>query len=827
MIDSDTRLGDLVDLSQLKKLLEANYAASGMPSGIIDAFDNSILAGAGWQDICTKFHRANRESLKLCNESDSLIKSRILDGKPFGYLCKNGLWDIGIPIIIYGVHFATYFLGQFSYEGETPDIKHFREQAEKYSYDSDAYIEALKNVPVFKRSWVETTLKYNEALVAFISSIAEKSLTIKKEMQERKSAEEAMRISEDRLSLAMYATNDGIYDWDMENRKIYFSPRFFTMLGYEHGELPSEMETLVLLLHPDDNKEVSYLIEKYRQGTIKSHEIELKMKTKDGAWRWILSRGKTVKHTSDGRPSRMIGTHVDITERKKSEEERLRMMLAVEQSGEMIVITDEEGIIQYVNPAFSSVTGFSREYSLGKKPSILKSGKHNKNFYKAMWKTIKSGKTWHGRIINRKKDDTLFTEDTTISPVVDSSGKTINFVAVKRDITKELNIEAQLRQAQKMEAVGQIAGGVAHDFNNILSAIVGLSSLAKMELEEDNPVQEHLDQILTASERATMLTKSLLTFSRKQVADRNPVSLNRILQQFEKLISRVIGENISVGINYSAPEIVINADSTQIEQVLMNLATNSRDAMPDGGTLRISLSTTEIDENFTGSHFFREPGVYALITVEDTGCGIDTESFEHIFEPFYTTKEVGKGTGLGLAIVYGILRQHNGYITVSSEKGKGTRFNVYLPTVIDGLEHINEKSAEVYSGGSETIMLVEDELALRSVTRAILTRVGYSVIEASDGIEAVEKFCAFKNDIKLILMDMVMPKMSGKEAYEKISAIKPDVKVLFMSGYSESVINSSEISSLGMKIIPKPVTPQNLTKMIRQTLDREIDLCRD
>ncbi len=378
----------------------------------------------------------------------------------------------------------------------------------------------------------------------------------------------------------------------------------------------------------------------------------------------------------------LVGIGRDITERKRAEAANARLATAVEQAAEAIVITDPEGTILYVNPAFERTTGYTSPEAVGQSPRILKSGKHDAAFYQQMWDTLSRGKVWTGRIINKKKNGTLYEEETSISPVFDSDGKIANFVAVKRDVTQEVALETQLRQSQKMEIIGQLAGGVSHDFNNILTVIQGNASLLlNAELKPDEKT-ECTQQILHAAERAASLTRQLLIFSRKQVMQPANLSLNEVVEQMTKMLRRVLGENISLQSNYAANLPLIHGDPGMIEQVLMNLVVNARDAMPAGGSLTIATGVKRFDNEQAEQIPGASPGLHVWLAVSDTGSGIAPEILSHIFEPFFTTKEVGKGTGLGLATVYGIMQQHHGWITVTSEVNRGTTFQIQFPAVV-------------------------------------------------------------------------------------------------------------------------------------------------
>ncbi len=385
------------------------------------------------------------------------------------------------------------------------------------------------------------------------------------------------------------------------------------------------------------------------------------------------------------------------------------------------------------------------------------------------------------------------------------------------DITDRLKLEQQLLQAQKMEAIGLLAGGVAHDFNNILTAIYGYGSLLQMKIPAADPLRVNVDQLLESAERAAQLTRSLLAFSRKQVLDMKAVHLNEIIARQEKFLRRIIGEDIEMRTILNR-DTVIMADSTQIEQVLMNLATNARDAMPKGGRLTIETDQTRMTDEFVAAHGFGSPGIYALLTVTDTGTGMDEETQLKIFDPFFTTKEVGHGTGLGMAIIYGIVKQHKGYINVYSQVGAGTTFRIYIPMQSGAAEGQAPAAKKEIRTGTETILLAEDDRILRGFFRDLMTQFGYTVIVAEDGVEALERFRERKDQIQLSIIDMVMPKRSGKDVYDEIQKIKPGARVIFSSGYADRVLTGG--FPAGSDFIAKPAPPEEFLDKIRQALDR-------
>lgn len=502
--------------------------------------------------------------------------------------------------------------------------------------------------------------------------------------------------------------------------------------------------------------------------------------------------------------------------RKLSESEHL-ITQAVEESGEGVIIADRNGGIEYINPFIEKITGYSEDELIGKN---LIEGIHPWELTDELLKNIAAGEVWSGTLRNKRKDGADYYGHISAIPVKDERGEIKKFVYISKDITKERSLEEQLRQAQKMEVVGRLAGGVAHDFNNILTAIMGYASLLIEGLKENVPLRPFAEQILSSSERAAAITQGLLAFSRKQIMNPLPADLNEIIRRLEKLLLRFIGEDLELKTILTNEPLIVMADTVQIEQVLMNLATNARDAMPGGGTLTIETEAVNIDREYVNSHLFSKAGMYARVSVSDKGSGMDENTRENIFEPFFTTKGVGKGVGLGLAIVYGIIKQHEGDINVYSELGKGTTFKIYLPLISSRVEEKKQEEPLPPKGGTETVLVAEDSAEVRDLIRAVLERAGYKVIEASDGEEAVHKFMDHRDTVQLLLFDVTMPRKDGKEAYKEIKGINPLIRAVLMSGYTAEFIDKKGLLEIGLDFVSKPIRPAELLRKIREVLDR-------
>jgi two-component system, cell cycle sensor histidine kinase and response regulator CckA len=511
-------------------------------------------------------------------------------------------------------------------------------------------------------------------------------------------------------------------------------------------------------------------------------------------------------------------------EQHATEESLRKLSYAVEQSADTVFVTDRSGVIEYVNPAFESVTGYSRREVYGQTPRILKSGEQAPEIYEEMWKTILGGDVYRGILINRKKDGELYYVEESICPVRDAKGEITHFISNGRDLTDRLRLEAQLLQAQKMDAVGRLAGGIAHDFNNLLTIITSYSELALDEVQKETPAAAKLNEILLAARRAAELTRQLLGYSRKQPRALRVTDMNHVIADIARTLPRLIGEDVDF--NFTAGEGMgnVRVDPLQIEQVLMNLASNARDAMPRGGHLRIETSNVVLDEKYVQGRYAIIPlGRYALITVSDDGGGILPQHLPHIFEPFYTTKTTAKGTGLGLATVYGIVKQNNGFIWAYSEPNMGTVFKVYLPCTPDNQQpQAKPVKAEKAQGGSESILLVEDEQAVRKATAEFLGNQGYTILEARNGLEALSVAGDLNCRIDLVVSDVVMPNMSGGEMAKELKRLRPETRLIFVSGYAAKTVLNHDVCDLNTNFLEKPYTLKQLSTKIRQALGQGV-----
>ena len=510
----------------------------------------------------------------------------------------------------------------------------------------------------------------------------------------------------------------------------------------------------------------------------------------------------------------------DIAGRKQAEQSQARLATAVEQSEEAIMVTDAQAVIEYVNPAFERVTGYSRAESVGQNPRLLKSGRQGPEFYQAMWSRLAEGKAWSGQFTNRRKNGSLYEAESTITPVRNQDGKVINYVSVSRDVTYQHSIEEQLRQSQKMEAVGLLAGGIAHDFNNILSVISGYCEMLISNAGGDDPRRKDLEEIKTSADRAAALTRQLLAFSRKQLLNPKVIEVNQVVTSMSEMLQRLIGENIELRLVLAENISTVKADAGQLEQVLMNLAVNARDAMPLGGKLVVETMMVPWADLQETRPADLVAGDYVCITISDNGVGMTDEVKSHLFEPFFTTKGLGKGTGLGLATSYGIIKQSGGHIMVYSELGQGTVCKIYLPAGSEKTESSPAATTLPPQQGHETILLVEDEISLRKLGARVLQNCGYTVLVACNGREGLELARNNRDRIDLIVTNVIMPLMGGEDMVKELKPILPRALVMFMSGYTDDALSEHGVLDPGIYFLEKPFTPIRLANKVREVLDQ-------
>ncbi len=633
---------------------------------------------------------------------------------------------------------------------------------------------------------------------------------------ERQTAERALRESEEKFALAFEASPDAVNINRLEDGLYVDINKGFTGLtGYTradvHGRTSLEID---IWQDPADRQRLIDILNK--QGYCEN--LEATFRRKDGSLATALMSARTI---SLHNVPHIISITRDITQRKKDEADLERLKVAIEHAGEVIVITDVQGNIQYANPAFEKATGYTCVEAFQQNPRILKSGMHDEAFYNELWATISSGRAWAGRLVNKNKAGTLYTEEATISPVFDSLGNIINYVAIKRDITAQLSLEAQYLQAQKMESIGRLTGGVAHDFNNILAVILGYTEMALAQTDASHNLHAYLEKIYDAANRSADIVRQLLAFSRKQTIAPKMLDLNETVEGMLQMLRRLIGEDIDLTWLPAPGLLSIKMDPVQIDQILANLCVNARDAIVGTGKITIATERVRIDEDYCANNAGFIPGEYVVLSVSDNGCGMEEKTVNQIFEPFFTTKGL-LGTGLGLATVYGIIKQNNSCIEVATEPGQGSAFKIYLPLCEDGAIEKEEKNAEPPEmSRGETILLVEDDQDILEMTLSLLETLGYRVLSTDSPSEALRLAEEHTGEIDLLITDVVMPGMNGKELSHCLLSLYPELKRIYISGYTADVIAHHGVLDEGAHFLQKPFSVRDLSVKIQEVLDKK------
>ncbi|WP_176961518.1 PAS domain S-box protein [Mariprofundus sp. NF] len=653
-------------------------------------------------------------------------------------------------------------------------------------------------------------------LVAIISILLAKAIS------SRKQAEMSSRVAEGRMNEAVKMAMDSVIIIDVENRILTFNRAAEKTFGYPHDAVIGKDITNIII--PERFRDM------HRRGIaryLESEEAPI-----------LGKRVETVAQHFDGHEfpieisisaakanekHEFIAFIRDLSEQKKASEKIRKLSQAIEQAGESIIITDSEGTIEYVNPAFCDITGYQSDEIIGQNPRILNSGEQNRRFYQEMWRTIKAGENWQGRIVDRRKDGSVFPAILNISPIFDENNNITHFIGLQQNLQEYEELEERFQQAQKMEAIGTLVGGIAHDFNNTLAGIIGNLYLIKKRVQGQTNVISKVESVETLAIRASEMIQQLMAFSRRSVISMQQIYLPSFIKESAKLHEVSIPENITLNLAIKEEELYIQADANQLQQMLFNLVNNARDALAgvEKPVISIALKKFVADQSFYERHPDTEISDFALISVTDNGSGIDSENLEHVFEPFFTTKAVGQGTGLGLSMVYGAVQSHGGFIEINSRKGKGTSFDIYLPLIGSNVEETSCSAlydAEIMDGKGETILLVDDDSALLSTVREILEDMKYNIITATNGREAVDTFLAHRHEIKLLILDVVMPELGGVEALLEIRKVAPSIQCIFTTGYDRSKVLEAHGMADVETVLTKPYEVFDLARLVSQKL---------
>ncbi|HKW64725.1 MAG TPA: PAS domain S-box protein [Candidatus Acidoferrum sp.] len=606
---------------------------------------------------------------------------------------------------------------------------------------------------------------------------------------------------------------------DMNGKRLFNSLSYQRVLGYSPEEL--QASSAFEQIHPDDRERVKRAAEEARKTGI-GKTLQYRLQHKNGSW-LVLESTSSVIRNAKGEPEKLVIVNRDTTERKKAEEALQRseadFRSLVEDAPYGIYRASVAGRLLQVNPALLRMLGYEQEQDLLGKDLAVDVFLHTGEYQRLTEHLTRTEEVKDIEMEWKKQDEVPIVVRCSGRRINDEQGNPVAFEVFAEDVSEKRVLEKQLRMAQKMEAIGRLSGGIAHDFNNLLGVIIGYSRVLRKSLGPENELSEHAVEIEKAGDRAAAMTKQLLAFSRQQVLTPEVLNLNTLVTDMEKMLPRLLGEDIEVSLSLDSALGSVKADQSQIHQVIMNLAVNARDAMPNGGKLKIQTANAHLDPLYTRAHPGSRVGDYVCLSVTDTGTGMDPAILAHIFEPFFTTKERGKGTGLGLATVYGIVKQSNGYIWVDSTPGEGASFQIYLPL------HVGQATEEATSApteklcGSEKVLLVEDSEPLKKLAQKFLEAAGFHVLSAASGEEALEVAAHYAGTFDLLLTDVVMPGMNGRVLAEQLSPRQPGMRVLYMSGYTDSFIAGHGVLEPGTHLLHKPFTDEVLIRKVREVLD--------
>jgi len=693
-------LADIIDAPALQTMMENFHRITNLVFAIVDN-QGQVLVSAGWEDICTKFHRVHPDTSKNCNESDTVLTRNIPDGKLKAYHCKNNLWDIATPIMIGDRHLGNVFLGQFFYEEDIIDYELFRNQAQKHGFNETEYLAALDRVPRWSQKTVEATMAFYGSLSKMISSLSYSTIKLARALSQKDVALHQLAESKAFQASLLETMPIPVFYKDIDGRYLGCNKAFEDFYGKSREHVIGKN---VFDLYPLELSKIYHAKDAELFGKKGSQVYESKAQDVHGILHDVIFHKASLMN-SCGESIGLIGAIIDITERKRAEEENVKLV-------------------------------------------------------------------------------------------------------------------SQLQQAQKLESVALLAGGVAHDFNNMLSVILGHAEIAMRKMDRSQPLFDDLEKIHDAGRRSADITRQLLTFARKQNVSPKVLDLNETVEKMLKMLRRLIGENVKLTWVPGADLWLVKVDPSQIDQILANLCVNARDAIGGVGQITVETKNRIFDKEYCVVHADYVPGEYVQITVSDTGCGMDKQTLAHIYEPFFTTKDIGVGTGLGLATVYGAVKQNNGFINVYSEPGQGTTFTLYLPKYLGSTGHFQaEDTTEPAVCGHETILLVEDELTILQMTRIMLQQLGYTVLAASTPREAISLAGEHVGGIHLLLTDVIMPEMNGRNLSERLQAIQPGMACLFMSGYTADIITHQGVLDEGVNFMQKPFSQKELATKVRTALD--------
>jgi two-component system, cell cycle sensor histidine kinase and response regulator CckA len=850
---------DLFNLDDIQRLQDEFARATRISSIITRADGTPVTRPSNFTRLCNDIIRKTDKGLAKCLKSDAAL-GRLSTESPIIMPCQSGgLWMAGAGISVGGHHVANWLIGQVRDETQTEEM--MCRYAREIGANEEEVAHAFLEVPAMSREHFEEIARALFTLTNLLSSSTYQNILQARYIAEAKEVQEKLRKSENRLRFALEGANDGLWDVHLPTGTVYLSPRSFEILGYSADEIDNVIKDWHALVHPDDLTLTRKRFAAHFKGQTPALMMEHRLRMKSGGWKWLLTRGKVVEWGENGQALRVVGTHTDISERKKIEQTQM-FLLECDRfpSGEDVFkslarylaeVLEMDGVcinrLEKDNLSACMVANYcdghfedNLTYTLKDTPCGDAVGKAICSYVKDVRHLFPADAMLQEMVAESYVGTTLWDSKGTVIGLIAAIGRRplanpqraesiLKLVAIRaagelerRDAEAEkAMLQSQLIQAQKMESIGRLAGGVAHDFNNMLSVILGHVELAEAQANPGDLLLEDLKEIKMAARRSADLTTQLLAFARKQTISPRILDLNETVECLFKMLRRLIGEDIDLAWKPGKDLWQVNIDPTQVDQILANLMVNARDAIDGAGKITIETDNAVLDEEYCSGHADFVPGNYVMLSVSDDGCGMDQKIQGHIFEPFFTTKGVGEGTGLGLATIYGIVKQNSGFIYVYSEPGQGTTFRIYLPKHVGKASKI-EKMPEMVQLGKETILLVEDEPSIMHLGKLLLEGLGYRVLAASTPGEALRLGEQNSGEIHLLLTDVVMPEMNGRDLARRLLSLYPNIKRLFMSGYTANVIAHHGVLDEGVHFIQKPFSRAELSSKVRAALQEKI-----
>ena len=836
--DGDLRalnLADIIDTRALQTMMEDFYRITRVACSILD-HSGRVQVAAGWQDICRKFHRVHPDTLANCLESDVILTGGVSMGTFKEYRCKNNLRGMVTPIEVGGKHVGNLFLGQYFYEDEIIDYELFRTRARRYGFDEGEYLSALDRVPRWNQETARAAMTICARLAGMVSSLSYSAIKLSRALAQQETTLRRLSESEERYQRITDSITDYIYTVrvkDGQAAETTHSPGCLAVTGYRAEEFTRAPYLWIDIVFPEDRPEVEKRARQLLTGEAPP-SFEHRIVHKNGSVRWVSNtfaphrdeRGVLVAYD---------GLIQDITTRKGAEEalaeseKRYRLIAENIQDVFWMATPGLERMV-YVSPAYERIWGRNIE-NLYASPESYIEAVHPEDRDRAREVSVTSasrGNAWSSTYRVVRPDGSIRWVEERGFPLSDARGGWYLTIGVVTDVTdrkqaelEREKFEAQLRQAHKLEAIGTLAGGIAHDFNNILAPIIGYSEMAMEDAPHNSPMRSDLEQVIKAAHRARELVRQILIFSRRSDdVDRVPMDLGTTVTEVLKLLRASIPSTIEI--TQDIGKGMVLADPTQMHQVLLNLCTNASHALEDRGTLHVSLTEAELGERDNRSFAIKvpRPGKYFKVSVSDTGCGMNAETMQRIFDPYFTTKEVGKGSGLGLAVVHGIVKRHEGALRIRSEPGRGSTFDVFIPG-IEAKEDGWRGRTKSRPGGKESILIVDDEEMLATLTGKILAQLGYVITTKTSALEALAAFRTSPDDFDLIITDYTMPQLTGTELAGRILEIRPDMPIILCTGHSERVTETTAEEMGIARFALKPLDRSQLAELVRSVLDEK------